>query len=58
MSDNERIDDAAKEILSCLETPINGQPSVVVRNRKNAERLIKAALSAIWDAVTSETEQS
>ena len=57
MSDNERIKASAEELLRVLETPIRGVPSISVRNRANAKRLIEAAFRAIWEAMQKGTTQ-
>ena len=49
MSNQERIAQTADEILDALEAPIGGIPSVSVRHRGNAKRLLVAALTAIWE---------
>lgn len=55
---DKQTDDAiratARELLRVLETPINGQPSITVRNRANALRLIQASFEEIWKAVSKE----
>lgn len=50
MTDEEGIKETAKILLKTLEAPIAGHPSVIVKNRTNAERLIAAAFSEVWNA--------
>ena len=57
MSDDELITQSAIDVLQSLETPINGVPSVRVVNRANAERLIRAALQAVWSKVLSNEQE-
>ena len=52
MTNEERIEKSAEEILATLETPIAGVPSVVVRNRRNALRLLRAALTAVFEGAS------
>ena len=55
-SQDENIIEAAKELLNVLETPINGQPSVTVRNRANALRLVQASFEEVYLALTEDEE--
>ena len=50
--DNEenRINETVENMISILETPVNGVPSIEVINRGNTHRLLKSAIVAIWRA--------
>ena len=56
MTDEQRIRESAAELLRALETPIRGVPSVTVRNRANALRLIRAALTAVYEGVKEQED--
>lgn len=49
-SNDELAEVSAMVLLQTLETPIQGRPTITVRNFKNAVRLIKSALLAVFEA--------
>lgn len=58
MSDKERIEKTADIILDTLETPIGGLPTVDIRHRANAKRLLVAALTEIWESAQQEPDHA
>ena len=60
MSDQENdrlIRAAAEGLLTVLESPIRGVPSISVRNRANARRLVEAAFRAIWESMQATNQK-
>lgn len=48
--DNDSLaDQAAAQLLHVLETPIAGKPSVTINDYVNARRLVKAALTVVFE---------
>ena len=57
MNDKKRIQETAAAMISAMEKPINGIPSIKVLHRANAERFARLVIEGLWEVVQAATQQ-